>query len=408
MSDTPTAALEELRQRTRAFIRETVIPREPAPGERMPQETRAELQDAAKQAGVFAPHVPVEYGGRGLPIEHWSPIFQEAGYSPIGPSVLNCMAPDEGNMHMLELIATEEQKRRYLAPLAAGDVRSCFGMTEPHPGAGSDPSALRTTAVKRGDRWVINGHKRFISGAVGAAFCIVMARNEDGGATMFLVDMDNPGIRVGAPIHTVDRYIDGGHPHLHLEDCEVGEDAVLGEVGEGFRYAQVRLGPARLTHCMRWLGLARRSLDIALDRVESRELFGSPLKDLGLAQNLLAESVLDVETSDAIITKTAHLLATDAKAGSALSSVAKVHCSEAIYRVIDRAVQLCGGDGVSDGLPLAQYLAEVRPFRIYDGTNETHKWAIARRASARRRKEVAAGEPFQGEVTVHADEVPGT
>ncbi len=408
MSDTPTAALEELRQRTRAFIRETVIPREPAPGERMPQETRAELQDAAKQAGVFAPHVPVEYGGRGLPIEHWSPIFQEAGYSPIGPSVLNCMAPDEGNMHMLELIATEEQKRRYLAPLAAGDVRSCFGMTEPHPGAGSDPSALRTTAVKRGDRWVINGHKRFISGAIGAAFCIVMARNEDGGATMFLVDMDNPGIRVGAPIHTVDRYIDGGHPHLHLEDCEVGEDAVLGEVGEGFRYAQVRLGPARLTHCMRWLGLARRSLDIALDRVESRELFGSPLKDLGLAQNLLAESVLDVETSDAIITKTAHLLATDAKAGSALSSVAKVHCSEAIYRVIDRAVQLCGGDGVSDGLPLAQYLAEVRPFRIYDGTNETHKWAIARRASARRRKEVAAGEPFQGEVTVHADEVPGT
>lgn len=392
--------VEDLRQRTRAFIRETVVPCEPAPGERLTQQVRDELQEAARRAGVFAPHVPVEYGGQGLAIEHWSPIFQEAGYSPIGPTALNCMAPDEGNMHMLELIATDEQKRRYLAPLAAGDVRSCFGMTEPHPGAGSDPAALLTTATRRGDRWVIDGHKRFTSGAIGAAFCIVMARTEDGGATMFLVDMDNPGIRVGEPIHTVDRYIDGGHPHLYLEGCEVGDDAVLGEVGEGFRYAQVRLGPARLTHCMRWLGLARRSLDIALDRAERREIFGSALKDLGLTQHLIAQSVIDVETSDAIITKTAGLLAADPKAGSALSSVAKVHCSEAIYRVIDRAVQICGGDGVSDGLPLAQYLNEVRPFRIYDGTNETHQWAIARRASSRRRKEVEAGAPFQGEATV--------
>ncbi|MEU6133762.1 acyl-CoA dehydrogenase family protein [Nocardioides sp. NPDC047086] len=398
------AEVEDLRVRTRAFIREIVIPREPAPGERMPQDVRDELMAAAREAAVFAPHVPVEFGGQGVPLRHWSPIFQEAGYSPIGPSVLNCMAPDEGNVHMLELIATEEQKRRYLAPLAAGEVRSCFGMTEPHPGAGSDPAALQTTVVRRGDRWVINGHKRFISGAIGAAFCIVMARNEDGGATMLLVDMDNPGIRVGEPIHTVDRYIDGGHPHVYLEDCEVGDDAVLGEVGEGFRHAQVRLGPARLTHCMRWLGLARRSLDIALDRAETREVFGSRLNELGISQNLIAESVIDLETSDAIITKTAGLLESDPRAGSALSSIAKVHCSEAIYRVIDRAVQLTGGDGVSDGLPLAQYLNEVRPFRIYDGTNETHKWAISRRASGHRRKEVAAGEPFRGEATVHAEE----
>ena len=398
------AEIEELRQRTRAFIRGTVIEREPEPGERMPQRTREELMAEAKRAGVFAPHVPRELGGQGVPLQHWSPIFQEAGYSPIGPSVLNCMAPDEGNMHMLELIATEEQKRRYLAPLAAGEVRSCFGMTEPHPGAGSDPAALQTTVTRRGGSWVVNGHKRFISGAIGAGFCIVMAKDETGGATMLLVDMDNPGIRVGEPIHTVDRYIDGGHPHVYFEDCEVGDDAVLGEPGQGFRYAQVRLGPARLTHCMRWLGLARRAFDIALDRAETRELFGSALKDLGLTQALIAESAIDIETSDAIITKTARLLETDPKAGSALSSVAKVHCSEAIYRVIDRAVQICGGDGVSDGLPLAQYLNEVRPFRIYDGTNETHKWAIARRASSRRRKEVAAGEPFRGEAVVREDE----
>ena len=394
------AEVEELRLRTRRFVRDQVIPREPAPGERLAAQVRAELVARAREAGVLAPHVARRYGGLGLPIAHWSPVFQEAGYSPVGPTALNCMAPDEGNMHLLGLVGTEEQKQRYLVPLAAGETRSCFGMTEPHPGAGSDPSALRTTVARRRGRWVVDGHKRFVSGAEGAAFCIVMARDAGGdGATLLLVDMDGPGVRVGPPIHTVDRAIDGGHPHVLFEGCEVDDDAVLGEVGQGFRHAQARLGPARLTHCMRWLGLARRALDIALDRAERRELFGSPLKDLGLAQHLIAESVLDIETSDALITRTAALLSTDPRAGTRLSSVAKVHCSEAIHRVIDRAVQICGGDGVSDALPLAQYLNEVRPFRIYDGTNETHRWAIARRESERRRREVAAGEPYRADVT---------
>nr|MCW2728401.1 Butyryl-CoA dehydrogenase [Aeromicrobium sp.] len=400
--------VEDLRIRTRAFIRDVVIPREPVPGERLSAAIRSELQEAAKAAGVFAPHVPTELGGQGLPIEWWSPVFQEAGYSPIGPSVLNCMAPDEGNMHMLNVIATPEQKQEFLVPLASGAVRSCFGMTEPHPGAGSDPEALSTVATRNDAGWVIDGHKRFISGAVGAAFCIVMARTEaDGtspaGATMFLVPMDTEGVRIGDPIHTVDRAIDGGHPHVHFDSVQVGEAAVLGEAGRGFRYAQVRLGPARLTHCMRWLGLARRSLDIALDRAESRSMFGAPLKDLGLAQHLIAESVIDIETSDAIIAKTGALLASDPKAGSALSSVAKVHCSDAIDRVVDRAIQICGGDGVSDGLPLAQYANEVRPFRIYDGSNETHKWAISRRASADRARAVAGGESSRGTAVVRAD-----
>ncbi len=402
-------AVEDLRLRTRAFIRDVVIPAEPVPGEALTESERARLQQAAKNAGVFAPHVPVEYGGQGLPLQDWPEIFEEAGYSPIGPTALNCMAPDEGNMHMLELIGTPEQKQQYLAPLAAGDVRSCFGMTEPHPGAGSDPDALLTTATKGDGGWLINGHKRFTSGAIGAGFCIVMARTEAGGdtpagATMFLVDMDNPGIRVGEHIHTIDRTIGGGHPHVYFENCAVPEDAVLGEVGLGFKYAQVRLGPARLTHCMRWLGLARRSLDIALDRTGRREIFGSRISELGLAQELIAQSVIDIETSAAIITRTAELLAADPRAGSAMSSVAKVHCSEAVYRVIDRCVQLCGGDGVSDGLPLAQYLNEVRPFRIYDGSNETHKWAIARRASARRRKEVEAGATYQGNAVVRGEQ----
>jgi len=402
-------AVEDLRLRTRSFIRDVVMPAEPVPGEALAESERVRLQQAAKDAGVFAPHVPAEYGGQGLPLQDWPEIFEEAGYSPIGPVALNCMAPDEGNMHMLELIGTPEQKQQYLVPLASGDIRSCFGMTEPHPGAGSDPEALLTTAAKGDDGWLINGHKRFTSGALGAGFCIVMARTEaDGdtpaGATMFLVDMDNPGVRVGELIHTIDRTIGGGHPHVYFEDCAVPESAVLGEVGLGFKYAQVRLGPARLTHCMRWLGLARRSLDIALDRTGRREIFGSRLSDLGLAQELIAQSVIDIETSAAIIARTAEMLAADPKAGSAMSSVAKVHCSEAVYRVIDRCVQLCGGDGVSDGLPLAQYLNEVRPFRIYDGSNETHKWAIARRASARRRKEVDAGAPYQGDAVVRGEQ----
>jgi acyl-CoA dehydrogenase len=392
--------VEDLRAKTRDFVRNELIPNEPKPGERLLPETRRELQERARQVGVFAPHVPTSFGGQGLPIEHWSPVFQEAGYSPIGPSVLNCMAPDEGNMHMLNLIATEAQKREFLAPLASGAVRSCFGMTEPHPGAGSDPSALTTTATRTVKGWVVRGHKRFISGANGAAFCIVMAKNEGGdehpeGATMLLVPMDAPGVRIGEQIHTIDRYIEGGHPHLYFDDVEVHDNAVLGEPGRGFEYAQVRLGPARLTHCMRWLGLARRAHDIALDRANHRDLFGSKLHELGLAQALIAESVIDIETSDSIITKTANILESDPKTGSALSSVAKVHCSDAVYRIIDRAIQLCGGDGVSDSLPLAQYLNEVRPFRIYDGSNETHKWAIARRATAARRRQVGDGASRQ-------------
>lgn len=413
------ASVEDLRQRTRDFIRNTVIPAEPRPGQALNVAVRRELAAAARDAGVFAPHVPVEFGGQGLPVEHWSPVFREAGYSPIGAAVLNCMAPDEGNMHMLNLIGSDAQKQRFLVPLAAGEISSCFAMSEPHPGAGSDPDALSTTAVRDGNGWRITGHKRFTSGATFAGFAIVMARTgaeaakpgstgPDGtgqaGATMFLVPMDTPGVRIGAPIHTVDRYLPGGHPHVHFDDVLVPDSAVLGEAGLAFKYAQVRLGPARLTHCMRWLGLARRAMDIMLDRANSREIFGAHLSQLGIAQDMIAQSVIDIETSDAIIAKCAALLAVDPKAGSALSSVAKVHVSEAVYRVIDRAVQLCGGDGVSDGLPLIQYLNEVRPFRIYDGSTETHKWAIARRAASTRRRAVENGEPFQGAAHIHEGE----
>ncbi|WP_131104592.1 acyl-CoA dehydrogenase family protein [Ornithinimicrobium sufpigmenti] len=393
--------LAETVARVRRFVREVIVPAEPAPGDALAPEELTRLSQLAREAGVYAPVSSAAYGGLGLALSAWSPVLQEAGYSPIGPAVLNCMAPDEGNMHMLSLIATEEQKEEFLGPLVRGEVRSAFAMTEPHPGAGSDPEALSTVARPDGDSWVLDGTKRFISGANDAQIAIIMARTPEWtdaqgathapGATMFLTRTDVPGWRVGAQIETTERAIAGGHPYVHLEGMRLPQSAVLGEVGQGFRYAQVRLGPARLTHCMRWLGLARRALDTALDRAEHRELFGAQMRNLGLAQALIADSVIDIETSDAIIDRTARLLESDPKAGSAMSSIAKVHCAEAIYRVVDRSIQLCGGDGVSEALPLMQYLLEVRPFRIYDGSSETHRWAISRRASSARRKQVEAG-----------------
>ena len=380
----------DIAERTRAFVREVCLPAEARfTGHDLDAGLRAELQSAARNAGVFAPHVPAEFGGLGLDIRGWSIVFEEAGYSLLGPQALNCAAPDEGNMHLLEVVATDEQKERYLRPLAAGEVRSCFAMTEPHPGAGSDPAALSTRARRVDGGWVIDGSKRFISGAEGAAFSICMARADEG-ATMFLIDADNPGWSVGRRMETTDTVFAGGHSEVALRDCQVAPDAVLGEVGQGFRYAQVRLGPARLTHCMRWLGLARRALDIALDRAAEREVFGARLEELGLAQGLIADSVIDVEASRSLIRWAAGVLDSGGH-GRHETSVAKVYVAEAVWRVIDRSLQLTGGDGVTGDLPLARFLGEVRPFRIYDGPSETHRWAIARRASRVRAAERETG-----------------
>jgi acyl-CoA dehydrogenase len=383
--------IQELRDRTAAFMRDVVIPaerRDPATGHGLDPALRAELHVAAKDAGVFAPHVSQELGGHDLDHRGQAVVFEEAGYSLLGPHALNCAAPDEGNMHLLSVVASAEQREKYLRPLAAGDVRSCFAMTEPPPGAGSDPSALMTRAVRVDGGWQINGRKWFITGADGAAFAIVMARTSDDlrgdeGATMFLVDADNPGWRVERVMDVIDRSFPGGHAEVVLDDCFVTDDAILGEAGLGFRYAQVRLAPARLTHCMRWLGLARRALDIALDRTAERELFGSPLGELGMAQQLIADSVIDLETSRAVIWQAAWALDNGAP-GRHETGVAKAHVAEAVNRVVDRAMQLTGGYGMSGESPLGRFLAEIRPFRVYDGPTETHRWAIARRALRRR------------------------
>jgi acyl-CoA dehydrogenase len=279
---------------------------------------------------------------------------------------------------MLEVIADREQRRRYLEPLARGQTRSCFAMTEPAPGAGSDPSMLLTRAERVGGGWSISGRKWFITGAEGAAFAICMAMADEG-ATMFLVDADNPGMRIERLIDATDRVFTGGHAEVLFEDCRVNEDAILGELGEGFRYAQVRLAPARLTHCMRWLGAARRAHDFALDHAATREAFGSRLGDLGMVQQRIAESELDLATSRLLIWRCAWALDRGEPARHE-SSMAKAHVGEATWRVVDRAVQICGALGVSGDGPIARTMNELRPFRIYDGPTEAHLWAIARRA----------------------------
>jgi acyl-CoA dehydrogenase len=310
-------------------------------------------------------------------------VFAASGYSLLGPLALNIAAPDEGNMHLLEAVATAEQKERYLRPLAAGDIRSCFAMTEPAPGAGSDPSALATRATRVTGGWRIDGHKWFITGADGAAFAICMARTsgepgDAGGATMFLIDAGNPGMKVVRHIDTLDESLYGGHVELDFDNCLVPEDAVLGAVDEGFPYAQVRLGPARMTHCMRWLGIARRAQDIAVARAGERRLFGSRLGDLGMVQQMIADNEIDIAASHGLILQACWELDQGRRASQS-TAIAKTFCAEAIWRVVDRSLQICGALGVSGDILLSRFLREVRPFRIYDGSSETHRWAIARR-----------------------------
>jgi acyl-CoA dehydrogenase len=385
---TPDPAAAELVRRTATFIHETVLPvEERHRGVVRSDAVRLELQRAAREAGVFAPHVAPEFGGHGLDMRDRAFVFEEAGYSLLGPLALNIAAPDEGNMHLLQAVATPGQKDRYLRPLAAGEVRSCFAMTEPAPGAGSDPGALTTRAERVPGGWCIDGRRWFITGADGAGFAIVMARTSGApgdpqGATMFLVDAGNPGMKTVRHIETLDESLFGGHVELLFDGCVVPEDAVLGEVDEGFRHAQVRLGPARATHCMRWLGIARRAQDIAVARATERKLFGARLAELGMVQQMIADNEIDIAAARGLILRACWELDQGHSAAQS-TAIAKTFCAEAIWRVVDRALQVCGSLGVSGDVLLGRFLREVRPFRIYDGPSETHRWAIARRVVRR-------------------------
>lgn len=373
--------LKDLQEHTRNFIADEVIPLENDPRNTPhgPDESlRAELIAKARAAGLLTPHASVELGGLGLNHVAKAIVFEEAGYSPLGPVALNIHAPDEGNIHLMEVVATHEQKERWLRPLAEGRIRSCFAMTEPAPGAGADPSMLMTTAVKDGDYYVINGTKWFITGAEGASFVIIMAKMEDGTATMFLSDMDRPRIRLERLMDSLDSCFAGGHGVLHFENLRVPATDVLGEIGKGFRYAQVRLAPARLTHCMRWLGQARRAHDTALAYARQRQAFGKPLGEHEGVGFMLADNEMDLQTARLNIWHTAWLLDQGSK-GNIESSMAKVICSEAEWRVVDRCVQILGGRGVTGESIVMRIFKDMRAFRIYDGPSEVHRWSVAKK-----------------------------
>lgn len=381
MNFEPNPDLLRLQSRTREFIRDLVMPMESDPRQDAhgPHEAlRRDLVAHARQAGLLTPHASAEMGGLGLSHMAKAWVFEEAGYSRLGPTAMNIHAPDEGNIHLMEEVASEAQKERWLRPQVAGETRSCFAMTEPSPGAGADPSMLTTTATRERKGFRINGTKWFITGAEGASYVIIMARMEDGSATMFLADMQQSGITLERNMDAMDSCFTGGHGVLRFDNLYVPEEDVLGEVGKGFRYAQVRLAPARLTHCMRWLGQARRAHDTAVDYARKRQAFGRPLAEHEGVGFQLADNDMDLHTARLHIWHTAWLLDQGERCNFE-SSRAKVVCSEAQWRVVDRSVQILGGQGVTGEKEVMRIFTDMRAFRIYDGPSEVHRWSMARK-----------------------------
>jgi acyl-CoA dehydrogenase len=363
-----------------AFIRTVVIPYESdprrtahGPTEDLVQELRAK----ARAAGVLTPHILAD--GSHLSQRDTAHVLKRSGLSLLGPTAVNTMAPDEGNMYLIGKVGTPALKERFLKPLIAGEVRSAFFMTEPAAdgGAGSDPSMMLTTAVRDGDYWRISGRKAFITGAQGARVGIIMAKSSDG-ACMFLVELPNPAIRIERILHTIDSSMPGGHAMIAIEDLRVPADQMLGESGEGFKYAQVRLSPARLSHCMRWHGAVTRAQQIATDYACRRQAFGKALIEHEGVGFMLADNLIDLKQSELMIDWCADVLDSGVL-GTAESAMTKVAVSEALMRTADRCVQVMGGTGVSGDTMVEQVFREIRAFRIYDGPTEVHKWSLAKK-----------------------------
>ncbi|PAL25550.1 acyl-CoA dehydrogenase family protein [Sphingopyxis sp. GW247-27LB] len=364
-----------------AFVRETVVPYEKDPRRdhhgAPTDELVMDMRENARAAGVLTPHILDD--GSHLNQRETAVVLIKSGLSPLGPLACNTMAPDEGNMYLLGKEGSPELKERFLKPMVEGRVRSAFFMTEPadEGGAGSDPSMMQTTCRPDGNHWVVSGRKTFITGAEGARVGIVMAKAEEG-ACMFLIDLPDPAIRIDHIPNTIDSSMPGGHATLTIDNLRVPADQMLGQAGEGFRYAQVRLSPARLSHCMRWLGACIRANEIATDYANRRHAFGKPLVDHEGVGFMLAENLIDIKQAELMIDWCAGVLDTGSL-GTAESSMAKVAVSEALMRIADRCVQVMGGTGVTDKTIVEQVFREVRAFRIYDGPTEVHKWSLAKK-----------------------------
>ncbi|MBN9146267.1 MULTISPECIES: acyl-CoA dehydrogenase family protein [unclassified Novosphingobium] len=381
---TPRAAA--IAARVEDFVRTRIIPFETDPrrdhhGAPL-DELVYKMRDLARAAGVLTPHILPD--GTHLTQRETAVVLIASGLSPLGPLACNTMAPDEGNMYLIGHVANADLKARFLTPLVEGRARSAFFMTEPAElgGAGSDPSMMITTCRRDGNHWVINGKKRFITGAQGASVGIVMAKSEEedskGGACMFLVDLPDPAIRIDDVPNTIDTSMPGSHADVTIDNLRVPADQLLGNAGDGFKYAQVRLSPARLSHCMRWLGGCIRAQEIAGDYANRRMAFGKQLIDHEGVGFMLAENMIDLKQAELMIDWCAGVLDTGSL-GTVESSMAKVAVSEALMRIADRCVQVMGGTGVTDRTIVEQIFREVRAFRIYDGPTEVHKWSLAKK-----------------------------
>ncbi|GIU85414.1 MAG: acyl-CoA dehydrogenase [Acidimicrobiales bacterium] len=385
--------VEEVRDRVRTFMQETVIP---AVEEFEKDDERAlrrgdyiqtilELREKAKAEGLWLPHMPKEWGGMGLGHVEMAMVQAEAGRTRIGPWVLNCHAPDEGNMHTLLHWGTDEQKEKYLRPLCEGRVMSCFAMTEPEV-AGSDPTLIRTTAVKDGDEWVINGHKWFISNARRSNFAILIARTEPdvpegsrGATTAFIVDLPAEGWHDVREIETM--HGSTGHSEIVIENLRVPDSNILGGRGNGHRLGQYRLGPARLAHCMRWIAQAEVALDMMVDRALNRYSHGSLLAEKQAIQWMIAESAMELYQCKLMVLHAAYKIDRGEDFRTEVS-MAKHFVANALNRIVDRSIQVHGALGYSKDTPLASMFQHARWARFADGADEIHMMRIAERTIA--------------------------
>ena len=385
MDFTLSPEIEDYRQRIHAFVAEHILPLEGDANnfdshEMINVEALERLRAKAKEADLWAVQMPKRRGGQGIGLVGMAACYEEMARSPFGPVAFNCAAPDDGNMICLNKVLKEEQKDRWLQPIVDGTVRSAFAMTEPMPGAGSDPSAMRTTAEKKGAKWLIHGHKIFITGAEGAQHFILVAKTSDDrrkGLTAFLFDADQPGWHIKRRIPIMGPEEHGGHCELIFNGLEIADENRLLDVGDGLKVTQIRLGTARLTHCMRWLGLAKRALEIASGYVTERKSFGITLAEHEGVQWMIGEAAKDIQIGRLLVMHAAWKLDQGDFARKEVS-MAKIQVADTLHSAVDTAIQLCGARGYSKDTLLEWMYRYARQARLVDGASEVHKMVLSR------------------------------
>jgi len=378
--------IEDFRARVAAFVADRILPVEADRAiwdahDNISEAALARLRAQAKAAGLWAPQMPKALGGQGLSTVGMAAAYEEMNRSIFGPVVFNCAAPDDGNMILLNKVASDAQKERWLKPIVEGRARSAFVMTEPAPGSGSDPGGMmKTRAEKKGDTWVITGRKWFITGAEGAEIFIVVARTSDSGRknmTAFLHGPGSRGFKIVRRIPIMGPEEHGGHCEVEYDGFEIPDADRLMNAGDGLKATQIRLGIARLTHCMRWLGLARRALEIAAPYVAEREAFGEKLADHEGVQWMLGEAAMAIQTGRLLVMQAAWLLDRGERAQAEVS-MAKIAVADVLQKAVDTAIQLCGARGYSKDTPLEWIYRYARQARLVDGASEVHKMVLAR------------------------------